>query len=570
MAAADVAAPPGLPNPPPAEAFHIDSSCPEAGEGCALKATGDNGEAYLAEMLATMDQQLRCLRESQQRLVSRVELACRTALGKQFGRLVLVGSVALCAETPGSDVDIVCFTLNPEGTPPLIVSETMRRANLRQILAELVTITEGQVIVTPSGIVPAYTMELVEDARVPILRVTWGLFDEVVAVDVLVDQRKPLDHVRWFQAVHACPRPSAPPVSVTPLVTVSMRCVKWWLRQRQIPRTKEGGLPTIAWLLLALHVCQLPETRKEVADKSEMAALACALLRFFRNYSSPGSFHGTLRLTTTEEMQAGDGEKLTSEFRPSPTNKESPWAELVVLDPTQAGEDVNLAPSLSPATQLLFIYELQRAASYLQVPDTSANIPCEGEESSETQDTEMSASPPGKSKRQLEALFEPLSPLKNALPSTAPESFGALLLQGDPSKGVGSIEVAIIERVVPRQGWSAPFLHRSDTSTELHARLYDVSESSGSCLPRKGEGVVVLCPCHFICMLELERDGGRYRLCEQDLDRLRKMQHVLAKLRTHQRALGDVINSPQKRSEKPVMTSGSNSGKRRNRRQRKA
>lgn len=558
---------------PPAEV----SGVVEAVEGWAPQpeVVPDPGEVYLSEMLAIMDEQLRCLRGPQQRVVQVVELACRRALGSRFGRLVLVGSVALCAETPGSDVDVVCFTREPdnEAGPPVLPAENLRKVHLRKVLEQLVSITEGQCIATSSGLLPGYSMELIEDARVPILRVTWGLLEQAIAVDVLIDQRRPLDHVRWFQAMHASPRPSAPPPSLTPMVTVSMRCVKWWLRQRQIPRTKEGGLPTIAWLLLALHTCSLPETRKEVDDKGPMAALAVSLLAFFRHYGSPGSLHGVLQFGG----EAHGAEKLNSEFRLSPTNKDSPWAELSVLDPIQAGEDINLAPPLSPATQLLLLHELQRAAGHLQAraPLPVPSPPWKGEEQpedktgAEQQDMpdhgQSNAPPQGKSRRQLEALFEPLSPLKNALPAIATESVAALLLQGDPSKGVGTIEVAIIDRIVPRQGWSAPFLHRSDTTSELHARMCDVNEGSGGCQTRR-EGVVVLCPCHFVCMLELERDGSGYKLGEEDLERFRSMRCILSKMDTHQRALGD-LNSPpqqqqQQRGERQAAAGGGRNSKR--------
>jgi hypothetical protein len=548
---AAVLAPPGLGESP---------AVANAASGAilAVEMGTDPGEVYLAAMLATMDQQLHCLRETQQRLVNVVELACRRALGTRFGRLVLVGSVALCAETPGSDVDVVCFTRDPDSEKPSsMVAPSLRKIHLRKVLEELVGITDGQCITLMA---PGYSMEFIEDARVPILRVSWGLPCESLAIDVLIDQRRPLDHVRWFQAVHACPRPSAPPPSVTPLVTVSLRCVKWWLRQRQIPRTKEGGLPTIAWLLLALHTCSMPETRKEASNKGPMAGLATALRAFFNGYCNPGSLHGTLQF----DCEAGDFEKLSSEFRPSPTNRDSPWADLVVLDPTQSGEEINLAPSLTPATQLLLIHELQRAAAYLEAraPADSPSTPRKGSVSSEESKATMAETadekegieaqskqpPQGKGMQRLEDLFEGLPPLKNSLPSMTTESLAALLLQGDPSKGVGSIEVAIIDRIVPRQGWSAPFLHRSDTTSELHARLCEVNEGTGSCQPRR-DGVVVLCPCHFVCMLELERNGTdaqRYRLSEGDLERYRSMRHVLSKLRNHQRALGDVINSPQR------------------------
>merc|ERR1719313_3223012 len=107
-----------------------------------------------------------------------------------------------------------------------------------------------------------YSLDFIKDARVPILRMAWGTPGQAVAIDLLIDQRRPREHVRWFQAVHASPKLTSAPPAVTPLVTVTMRCVKWWLHQRQIPRTKEGGLPTIVWLLMAPHTTRLPETTR--------------------------------------------------------------------------------------------------------------------------------------------------------------------------------------------------------------------------------------------------------------------------------------------------------------------
>merc|ERR1719281_2273463 len=140
-------------------------------------------------------------------------------------------------------------------------------------------------------------MELIDDARVPILRVLWGPSGHQIAVDVSVDQTRPVDHVRWFQRVGAAPRPTAPPPVVAPLVTLTLRCVKWWLRQRQIPRTKEGGLPTMAWLLMAVHVCSRPETHELVITNNQrpMAALLASLGAFFSYYAQePDGMDGVL------------------------------------------------------------------------------------------------------------------------------------------------------------------------------------------------------------------------------------------------------------------------------------
>eukprot|EP00913_Durusdinium_trenchii_P000267 g242.t1 len=140
-------------------------------------------------------------------------------------------------------------------------------------------------------------LELIDDARVPILRVTCGPRDHVgtCTVDVSVDQIRPLDHVRWFQRVGAAPRPTEPPPPVAPLVTLTLRCVKWWLKQRQIPRTKEGGLPTLAWLLMAVHVCSLKENQHEVSSTQRpMAALLSSLAAFFGHYQSLECLDGVL------------------------------------------------------------------------------------------------------------------------------------------------------------------------------------------------------------------------------------------------------------------------------------
>mmetsp|Transcript_52871 Transcript_52871/g.83986 ORF Transcript_52871/g.83986 Transcript_52871/m.83986 type:complete len:623 (-) Transcript_52871:234-2102(-) len=554
MAAAVIARAPELPTPLAGIGENTDSNtqAAEVAECWApqlplVPASRDNrrdeGEAFLTTMHALMDQHLMHLRESQQRLVNVVELACRKALGKRFGQLVLVGSVALCAETPGSDIDVVCFTKGfdkeggeveqhdkKEAAALGIPTENLRKVRLRKVLEQLVVLVNAHYVSTSIAGNLSYHMELIEDARVPLLHVEWGSAQSpTIAVDILVDQRRPLDHVRWFQAIHACPLPSAPAPSPTPLVTVVLRSIKWWLRQRQIPRTKEGGLPTIAWLLMALHTTShtvASNSEDEWSMKSTMEQLLICLTAFFRDYSAPGALHGALRFS----REAEDG-SYSSEFRRSPRNADSPWSELVVLDPAPAApgvadsQDVNLAPCLSAATQLLIAYELQRAACLLQGWNKS----------------ERSGS-------FLEALFLGHLPMKNSLPAIIKDGpVTCLLLQGNPSQGVGTLQVVVIEKIFPRPGWNAPFLHRFDTSSELYARVFDVCEESGSCdLKPEPVGHVVLCPCHFVCMIELQRDGSKYKVKEDDLRIYRTMQRTLSEMQKHQRALGDLPSPSQK------------------------
>lgn len=474
------------------------------GERRAIPEVAHSGEAFLVEMLAAMDQHAQNLRETQQGLVATVELACRRALGPHFGRLVLVGSAALRVETPGSDVDVVCFTRRIGTEAVGLPVDVLRRVHWA-LLALVSQYPENGA---------HFSMELIDDARVPIMRVIWG---NTIAVDVSVDQTRPVDHVRWFQRVGAAPRPTAPTPVVAPLVTLTLRCVKWWLRQRHVPRTKEGGLPTLAWLLMAVHVCSLPETHKQaiISGQRPMVALLASLAAFFHHYAAPRGLDGVL-------MFAADGS--SSEFRhhgegtaaPAP-DKRGRWAELSVLDPTREGtESLDLAPRLPPATQLLIQFELRRASQALRrVPQGCEAVFGEG-------------------RRVLEEVFEPLPEGTNALPTLLVSGLGALLLVDEGPKGPWTLELAIIDRVKPRPGWAAPFLHRADDRSELHARLFDVEEKSGRCTVRKKSlPMVVFCPCHFVCCVRLETHGrsqSSWRLDAEGLDRYRTMTQYLAEL----------------------------------------
>eukprot|EP00403_Amphidinium_massartii_P025432 CAMPEP_0178404112 /NCGR_PEP_ID=MMETSP0689_2-20121128/17712_1 /TAXON_ID=160604 /ORGANISM="Amphidinium massartii, Strain CS-259" /LENGTH=726 /DNA_ID=CAMNT_0020025079 /DNA_START=10 /DNA_END=2190 /DNA_ORIENTATION=+ len=278
-------------------------------------AATNSGEAFLMEMLSAMDRHMQQLRETQQALVGTVELACRRALEHNFGRLVLVGSAALRVETPGSDVDVVCFTQHDQTCPE---AACLPVDNLRKVhyalwnMVNNVQSSDGQ----PP---PPITMELIDDARVPILRVLWGYSGSQgshVAVDVSIDQTRPVEHIRWFQRVGAAPSPHAPQPVVAPLVTLTLRCVKWWLRQRQIPRTKEGGLPTIAWLLMAVHVCSLPSIHEQakVIRSRPMGALLALLMAFFRHYTAPQGLDGVLSFSPD-----GSSSQFRQHERPVPS-----------------------------------------------------------------------------------------------------------------------------------------------------------------------------------------------------------------------------------------------------------
>jgi hypothetical protein len=239
-----------------------------------------------------------------------------------------------------------------------------------------------------------------------------------------------------------------------------------------------------------------------------MAALLASLTAFFFHFASaPNGLDGSL-------VFASDGS--WSDFRRLRTRHTTPWAELSVLDPTREGaERVDLAPRLHPATQLLVAHELNRARLILEA------VPRAGEVFN------------GQSRQLLDLVFEALPDGTNELPShvALPGGFGALVVCGEMRRGIQQVELAILENVIPRAGWQAPFLHRGDERSELHARLYDVEENSGRCTQRK-RGLLVLAPCHFVCRVGLEKDSrsGTLRVDSEGLLRLAAMRQYLQDL----------------------------------------
>lgn len=236
-----------------------------------------------------------------------------------------------------------------------------------------------------------------------------------------------------------------------------------------------------------------------------MAALLAFLAAFFRHYCSLHRLDGVLRF-------APDGSASDFGRRPGPRN--GPWADLAVLDPTREGpESLNLAPRLPPATQLLLAYEMQRAGFRLE--RISKN--CEGA--------------PGESRQILEEVFESLPDGTNALPSFLSAGIGVLVLRTEAKDcGLGpQVEVGIVEHIVTRPGWAAPFLLRSDERSELHVKLCDTVDQSMNCELRNTHPIV-LAPCNFICRVGLEKDGRRWTLDREGADRLLVMRQLVREL----------------------------------------
>eukprot|EP00928_Gymnodinium_smaydae_P017333 TRINITY_DN16627_c0_g1_i1.p1 TRINITY_DN16627_c0_g1~~TRINITY_DN16627_c0_g1_i1.p1 ORF type:complete len:159 (-),score=23.18 TRINITY_DN16627_c0_g1_i1:106-582(-) len=128
----------------------------------------------------------------------------------------------------------------------------------------------------------------------------------------------------------------------------------------------------------------------------------------------------------------------------------------------------------------------------------------------------------------LEAVFRPVIDGANVLSTSSQATEGALLYIGDAGKGIGRVEVATVNKVVPRRGWKADFLHRADERSQVDVQLCDVAEG-GWCQTRR-RGSMVLCPCHFICRARFIQEGKHWRLDYETHQRLQSMQSYLRAL----------------------------------------
>lgn len=263
----------------------------------------------------------------------------------------------------------------------------------------------------------------------------------------------------------------------------------------------------MTWLLLALHSCS-----SITAPAPGMPQLMAFLTAFFHSYSALGGLDGQLAF----EDEAGK-----SNFAPREQRKKSPWSELSVLDPTHKGEfgdSSELAPKLLPATQLLIAYELRRASSLLS----------------------EACAPEVKDNNFMRQLFDGAQENYNSLPSSLASSIGAIMLLGDPSNGVGTLELATITHVTAHRDWKADFLHRSDKHSEIYVRLFDADEKKRSCKQRP-RGNCVLCPCHFVCRVSLFKTTSTHlELSDEDWDRFNGMKEYIRELQKRHQACNEI------------------------------
>mmetsp|Transcript_35143 Transcript_35143/g.78837 ORF Transcript_35143/g.78837 Transcript_35143/m.78837 type:complete len:241 (+) Transcript_35143:1-723(+) len=177
---------------------------------------------------------------------------------------------------------------------------------------------------------------------------------------------------------------------------------------------------------------------------------------------------------------------------------------------------MSFVPRLFPATQLLLSFELQRAHERFSTVPRGAEVNF------------------GEGRQILEDALRPVSEGMNALPSfLLPQaSIGALVVCDEVAIGTGipQVEVALIESVTSRPGWTAPFLLRSDERSEVVARLLDLEVRTGRLRVRHERGPVTLCPANFVCQIFLNREGRMLRIDEEGLERFQAMRETIVRL----------------------------------------
>jgi len=209
-----------------------------------------------------------------------------------------------------------------------------------------------------------------------------------------------------------------------------------------------------------------------------------------------------------------------AEFRPQPSCTESTGeslgpslADLSVLDPTTTSEEseywgvvpAELAPRMSAATQLLHTYELRRAQR-LSAASLGAG---------------------GGGAAALCGLFKEIGESLNICPAATPAKPSGVLVLHE-----GCLLLGTYQRARPKPGWSAPFLHRRDETSQITLRCCDVDVATGTVAPRPGEEALKqFRPCDFVCMATLKRResaaGEVLELEAEGLERWREMRVLL-------------------------------------------
>lgn len=224
-------------------------------------------------------------------------------------------------------------------------------------------------------------MQLVESARVPVLTLTTP---KGLVCDVSVNTLNSVKHTEFFkQVIHQTP-------SIRPL----MRLLKYWAKVRRLPTMREGGVPSIVWMMLAVYLgsCPTPMFSTLVEESPSISNLLekcrpveASLYKFFRLAESRKSLARNL---LAQSCPAKDPQHVSQRVS-SKLNADGIWDEVFsVEDPAlsthaaktardsvwtnseattfEPGGPTDLAAKISCGTWLTYLVELKRASVAFQ------------------------------------------------------------------------------------------------------------------------------------------------------------------------------------------------------------
>eukprot|EP00931_Biecheleriopsis_adriatica_P050572 TRINITY_DN29289_c0_g1_i1.p1 TRINITY_DN29289_c0_g1~~TRINITY_DN29289_c0_g1_i1.p1 ORF type:complete len:907 (+),score=167.09 TRINITY_DN29289_c0_g1_i1:408-2723(+) len=206
-------------------------------------------------------------------------------------RVEVVGSTSWGGEVPQSDLDLVIVTPseNQDATQALVL--------LQALHAELEEEPEEK---RAWG-----RVELIEARKVPVVQ----LYDSCpngLSCDVSVDQMHSLQHRKILNDA----------LRSQPETRDMIKLVKYWLRQRGLPNSAQGGLPSFAWAYLALNLAgDLPTGR----------TVERLLHYFFSRMSMLGEMSLSMRFTE-------QGVRFVWKPRAGPAVWTKEWIELLWVD----------------------------------------------------------------------------------------------------------------------------------------------------------------------------------------------------------------------------------------------
>lgn len=464
------------------------------GDGCCGKALVMESEevhqtiAKIEAELAKIEPLKKQMRRTLQAAVSK-----DTKQSLQGCRLEVVGSSSWGGDVPQSDLDVVLLTVDGCAVGRQAV-EALKdlRSSLEAVLSSMPPDPGGS-SQENSAYAKLEHVVLLETAHPPILRLRTA---EGLDCDVSVDQHHALAHRNMLR--HLLKR--------RPKARELVRLVKYWLRLRGLPVAAEGGLPSLAWAMMAMRFAR---------TRSEHTPAATLLRDFFEELQHLGE--RALCLRRCPQHAVG----THFEWRPrgdSTTAWSDEWVELVSVEdpvafahqaPGSKPQCTITAPSMPAALGLLYITDLRLARAAIRT-----------ERWSDLWKSPIQAAPA------LDRLM-------------IDRELHVVLKDGQVFVGK-LIDVQYCAGVV-----RGDVLHRRDQSSRLCLQVCELRRESPSlCLPEnfifaeERDEIVECQPCHWVCALPF---GSHMELLSEGLSRLAEIVQVVGITRVSQSLLDVVL-----------------------------